>query len=185
MLTAFDLQHLHVGLAADLGRYATASALAEVMLRFAPADPHPESYDLFRDALARARGGAGWASVEALGFRRALAPGERAGLRALARRVRARRHAAARGRRAPVQHPRRRRALPRLRRRSTGPPGSRPRPAPISWRCSIRTRRCRRSTSVMRAAHRRLLARYVRYHLAEGAELPALEFWLRRPWVAA
>ena len=35
------------------------------------------------------------------------------------------------------------------------------------------------------AAHRRLLARYVRYHLGEGAELPALEFWLRRPWVAA
>jgi hypothetical protein len=35
------------------------------------------------------------------------------------------------------------------------------------------------------AAHRRLLARYVRYHLAEGAELPALEFWLTRPWVAA
>jgi recombinational DNA repair protein (RecF pathway) len=35
------------------------------------------------------------------------------------------------------------------------------------------------------AAHRRLLARYVRYHLAEGAELPGLEFWLRRPWVAA
>jgi recombinational DNA repair protein (RecF pathway) len=35
------------------------------------------------------------------------------------------------------------------------------------------------------AAHRRLLARYVRYHLAEGAELPGLEFWLRRPWVPA
>ena len=35
------------------------------------------------------------------------------------------------------------------------------------------------------AAHRRLLARYVRYHLAEGAELPGLEFWLCRPWVPA
>jgi hypothetical protein len=34
-------------------------------------------------------------------------------------------------------------------------------------------------------SHRRLLARYIRHHLAEGAELPALEFWLRRPWVAA
>ena len=29
------------------------------------------------------------------------------------------------------------------------------------------------------AAHRRLLARYVQYHLAEGAELPALRFWER------
>jgi DNA repair protein RecO (recombination protein O) len=35
------------------------------------------------------------------------------------------------------------------------------------------------------AAHRRLLARYIRYHLAEGAELPALEFWMQRPWAAA
>jgi recombinational DNA repair protein (RecF pathway) len=35
------------------------------------------------------------------------------------------------------------------------------------------------------AAHRRLLARYVRHHLAEEAELPALEFWTRRSWVAA
>ena len=32
-------------------------------------------------------------------------------------------------------------------------------------------------------AHRRILARYVRHHLAEGAELPALEFWQQRPWV--
>ena len=35
------------------------------------------------------------------------------------------------------------------------------------------------------AGHRRLLARYIRYHLGEGAELPALEFWTQRPWVAA
>jgi hypothetical protein len=34
-------------------------------------------------------------------------------------------------------------------------------------------------------AHRRLLARYIRFHLGEGAELPALDFWLRRPWMAA
>jgi hypothetical protein len=35
------------------------------------------------------------------------------------------------------------------------------------------------------AAHRRLLARYIRYHLGEGSELPALEFWMQRPWAAA
>src|SRR4030095_10532808 len=51
VLTAFDLPRLHGGLAADLARYATASALAEVMIRFAPADPHPESYEVLRDAL--------------------------------------------------------------------------------------------------------------------------------------
>src|SRR4026207_835724 len=50
-LTAFDLVHLHARLATDLDRYATASVLAEVMVRFAPPDPHPESYDRFRDAL--------------------------------------------------------------------------------------------------------------------------------------
>ena len=35
------------------------------------------------------------------------------------------------------------------------------------------------------AAHRRLLTRYIRFHLAEGAELPALEFWNARPWITA
>ncbi|MFL5512428.1 MAG: hypothetical protein ACJ8CN_08365, partial [Gemmatimonadales bacterium] len=35
------------------------------------------------------------------------------------------------------------------------------------------------------AAHRRLLARYIQYHLGEGASLPALEFWMERPWEAA
>jgi DNA repair protein RecO (recombination protein O) len=33
-------------------------------------------------------------------------------------------------------------------------------------------------------AHRRLLARFVQHQVAEGADLPALEFWLREPWVA-
>jgi hypothetical protein len=28
-------------------------------------------------------------------------------------------------------------------------------------------------------AHRRLIERYIRYHLADGAELPALQFWTR------
>ena len=34
-------------------------------------------------------------------------------------------------------------------------------------------------------AHRRLLARFVQHQVAEGADLPALEFWLREPWVSA
>src|SRR3954471_12292503 len=40
-LTAFDLGSLHAGLAGDLERYAAASVLAEVMLRFASTDPQP------------------------------------------------------------------------------------------------------------------------------------------------
>ncbi|MBA3555801.1 MAG: DNA repair protein RecO, partial [Gemmatimonadales bacterium] len=68
ILASFDLLRLHVGLAGDLERYASASALAEVMLRFAPADAHPESYDLLRDALSLLEV-APRAELEALGFR--------------------------------------------------------------------------------------------------------------------
>lgn len=34
------------------------------------------------------------------------------------------------------------------------------------------------------AAHRRLVARFTRYHLGEPSNLPALDFWERRPWSA-
>ena len=68
ILASFDLLRLHAGLAADLERYATASALAEVMLRFAPADPHPESYDLLREALGLLEIAA-VTKLEPLGFR--------------------------------------------------------------------------------------------------------------------
>src|SRR3977135_2960350 len=67
-LTALDLTVLHAGLARGLDRYAAASVLAEVMLRFAPPDPHPESFDLFRDALAALESSTAEA-VEALGLR--------------------------------------------------------------------------------------------------------------------
>ena len=36
-----------------IDRYAAPPRLAEVMLRFAPADPHPESFDMLRDPSAR------------------------------------------------------------------------------------------------------------------------------------
>jgi DNA repair protein RecO (recombination protein O) len=182
VLTAFDLQQLHVALAADLSRYATASALAEVMLRFAPADPHPESYDLFRDALA-ALEDAPAGEVEALGFRllwhlvsvlgfapsldecvrdgAALPDGalpfstrEGGALCATC----AAEHGATR---LPVEA---RADLTAL----LDPDATLPRLDP-------------RHAS----AHRRLLARYVRHHLSEGIELPALEFWQQRPWVPA
>jgi DNA repair protein RecO (recombination protein O) len=183
VLASFDLLRLHVGLAADLERYATASALAEVMLRFAPADPHPESYDLLRDALSLLEVGPS-AELEALGFRAlwqlvsalgfapeldacvrdgTLLPAE-GGLAFSTREGGALCPACAAGHGA-TQLPADARAdlgllmdaeaaLPRLDRRHA-------------------------------ESHRRLLARYIRYHLGEGAELPALEFWLRRPWMAA
>jgi DNA repair protein RecO (recombination protein O) len=183
VLASFDLLRLHVGLAADLERYATASALAEVMLRFAPADPHPESYDLLRDALSLLEVGP-TAELEALGFRvlwqlvsalgfapeldscvrdGTLLPAE-GGLAFSTREGGALCPTCAAGHGA-TQLPADARAdlallidaeaaLPQLDRRHA-------------------------------ESHRRLLARYIRYHLGEGADLPALEFWLRRPWMAA
>lgn len=183
ILASFDLLRLHAGLAADLERYATASALAEVMLRFAPADPHPESYDLLREALGLLEVAAPaelealgfralWQLVSTLGFAPALdacvrdgtpLPGD-GGLAFSTREGGALCPTCATGHGA-TQLPADARAdlvalldadsaLPRLDRRHA-------------------------------ESHRRLLARYIRYHLGEGAELPALEFWLRRPWMAA
>lgn len=183
ILTAFDLKRLHVGLAGDLERYATACALSEVMLHFAPPDPHPDSFDLLQEALDELETATA-INVEALGFRvlwqlvssLGFAPSIDAcvvdgtvlppdGPLPFSTRdggalctVCASQHGA-------TQLPERDRAdlvalldpgakLPELDARHG-------------------------------AAHRRLLARYIRYHLAEGADLPALEFWMQRPWAAA
>lgn len=82
-LTAFELTHVPSGLATVLERYAAASALAELMLRFAPAAPHHEAYELLASALLhlerapRDRAGALglrwlWRMVAILGFEPAL-----------------------------------------------------------------------------------------------------------------
>ena len=182
-LTAFDLQHLHVGLASDLARYATASALAEVMLHFAPADPHPESYDLFRDAL-HALEQSPPVEVESLGFRLlwhlvsvlGFAPSLYTCVRD--------------GTRLPVEG-----VLPF----STREGGALCPACAAQHGATQLPAEARADLAALLdpdaelpvlderhgAAHRRLLARYIRYHLGEGAELPALEFWLRRPWMAA
>jgi DNA repair protein RecO (recombination protein O) len=183
VLTAFDLQQLHVGLAADLSRYSTASVLAEVMIRFAPADPHPDSYDVVRGALHDLEH-ASRDEVEALGFRvlwhlvsvlgfapsldacvrdGTILPGE--GALPFSTREGGALCPACAADQGATQLP----ADARADLAALLDPDA-PLPA-LDERHG--------------AAHRRLLGRYVRYHLAEGAELPGLEFWLRRPWVAA
>jgi DNA repair protein RecO (recombination protein O) len=78
-LAAFDVTELRRGLAADLGRFAGATALAEVLLKMAPPAPLPAAYDAFiqaLDALARAPAGQAdavavrwlWIVVGVLGF---------------------------------------------------------------------------------------------------------------------
>lgn len=182
-LTQFDARSIRIGLAARLDRFAAASVLSEVMLRFAPAAAHPPSYDLFRDALEVLEA-APAAAVETLGLRAVwrliavlgfapvlaacvrdgtpLAPDEPAlfftGEGGMLCRT------CARGVDGNLLQPRDRADLaafldPAL-----------PLPA-------LDDRHL--------AAHRRLVDRYLRHHLGEGAVLPALAFWLQRDWAKA
>jgi DNA repair protein RecO (recombination protein O) len=183
ILTGFDLRKLHVALAADLERYAIASTLSEVMLRFAPSDPHPESFDVFRDALDRLEttepeqtDAIGfrllWQLIGSLGYTPSLdvcvidgraLPGE--GPLAFDTREGGALCAAC-----SAQH-----GATNL---------------PVQDRQDLLalldpTAPLPEFDSRHAAAHRRLLGRYIRYHLGEGHPLPALEFWTQRPWAAA
>lgn len=178
-LAAFDLGIVPVALTANVGRYATATALAEVMLRVAPAEPHPEAFAVLEralDTLSRASLAelpalslrVLWALVGALGFAPALARCVRDGrplgpgaIAFCAPEGGALCAACARSTEVTELPAEARAALERL----TDPTGALP---------ALDSRDA--------AAHRRLLARYIRYHLAEGASLPGLEFWLQRGW---
>jgi DNA repair protein RecO (recombination protein O) len=183
LLTAFDLQRLHVALAADLERYAVACALAEVMLRFAPPDPHPYSFEVLQHALTELETPSS-ASVQPLGFRLLWMLVSALGFSPAVESC-----------------------------VIDGTPLAGNGPLPFSTRdggalcpgCAVERGATQLAAedradlealldpaaplpqldSRHQAAHRRLLARYIRYHLAEGADLPALEFWLERPWEAA
>ena len=78
-LSGFDLTRSRMGLAADLDRFAGASALAELALRFAQADPHDDAFGVLGrslDEITEAPPGvstdhslaAAWRYVVALGF---------------------------------------------------------------------------------------------------------------------
>lgn len=78
-LAAFDVTRSRTDLAADLGRFAAAAAVAEVLLRFAREEVQPSLYEALRTALTRleaandvatrAAGLAGvWHLVAELGF---------------------------------------------------------------------------------------------------------------------
>jgi len=178
-LTGFDLVTLPVQLTGHVGRYATGTALAEVMLRVAPAAPHAEAYDVLERALGdlarvppsdlAARSiRVLWQLVAALGFLPIIECCARDGGELPEGDVA---FSAPEGgllcaRCAPTSEATR---LPREARvaleqltRDEGP---------------LPTLDSRHA-----AAHRRLLARYIRYHLAEGSALPALDFWLEHAW---
>lgn len=184
-LSAFDVTTLRRALAADVSRFAGAAALAEVMLTMAPPAPLPDAYDRLTGALdalaatppesadaAAARGM--WRLVGVLGFEPALAACARdgtavelAGEHAVAFSVAeggvlcgrcAREHAPTR---LPAQAFRDLLAL-------NDPAAALP---PLDLAHA--------------AAHRRLVARFVRHHMGEAGPHSALDFWERRAWMPA
>jgi len=177
-LASFDLERVHSGLADQVDRFATASVLGELMLRCAPHHGPPDTYDFFRHALdlleavpADAVGVIGlrtvWGLVAQLGYAPRLDACVRDGG-----------------------------AVPDDRSVAFS--------APLG---GVLCDGCARGLDTTRlppadlvdlitlisgegelpdldgrhlAAHRRLLDRYVRHHLAEGSALPALAFWLEQ-----
>lgn len=179
-LTAFDVVDLPLSLAADLDRYCSALALAEVTARVGPTAPHAELFDLLRESIALLQTAPAealesaslrllWRLVEELGYQPALDHCVKCGNEielggglvfgpeeggALCRNCAA---ASGPARLAPED----RIALTALVAGGTDLPELDARHA---------------------AAHRRLLARFVRWHVASGHVMPALEFWSDRSW---
>jgi len=186
-LAAFDAEQLRRELAADVGRFAAAAALAELMVRMAPPAPLPAAYDaltsgldaLVRAALADVDAAAVrvlWCLLGVLGFEPAL------------------RHCVRDG--TAIQPD----ATPVLFSTAEGgvvcdacaraqPPASSTRLPPQAWRdlCALVDLQAvlPRLDGLHAAAHRRLASRFIRHHLDDSGStaLPALEFWERRAWV--
>jgi DNA repair protein RecO (recombination protein O) len=182
-LAAFDLTHLRVGLAGDLPRFAAATAIGEVAWRFSPSESHPDSYDILSGALRVLETAPAeavevlalrmlWRLVSVLGFAPALARCARDGAPLSAE--------------GPLRF-------------SAGEGGG------LCPRCgegqgtTVLSAGDRADLAALvradadlpvlderhAAAHRRLFARFLRHHLAEGGALPGVSFWEDRPWAAA
>jgi recombinational DNA repair protein (RecF pathway) len=176
-LADFDVVTTRQELARDVARFAAGTALAELVLRFAPAEAHPEIYQLVghqldrlaavpREDLNGAALVALWAVVGALGFAPTIDCCARGGHQLPEGRVAFSIvdggfvcSTCARGRETSRLNRPDRDALERMvlggdARMGTLPPRH-------------------------AAAHRRLLARFVESHLAEAQDLKALAFWER------
>jgi DNA repair protein RecO (recombination protein O) len=180
-LTSFEVTAPHAGLASDVERFAAASAVAELVLRFAPAEAHPDLFDATAAALDALENAptelvgsvgllAGWGVVVALGFSPALERCVVCGTTlegSLA-------FSAAQGGALCDRHRRGvhvstlgggdRAALAAL-------AGGRLPDPPLDARHE--------------AAHRRLLVQFIRTHLAEHRPMPALAFWERQAWTTS
>ena len=182
LLTAFDLHRVRVGLARDMERYASASALAEAMLRFGSGEGHVESYHTLRLGLegletaeledVEALGiRAMWSLVCSLGFEPTLHECVKCGNPLDAGEL--------------AFDPAAGGALCAVCSRQTLPSRLSHEDRSDLLALIQTDESLPRLTPRRGAAHRRLLARYIQHHLGEGAALPALDFWIRRPWDAA
>lgn len=183
-LGAFDLVNLRRDLAADVGRFAGAAALAQVMLKMAPPAALPAAYDALLaalDALETASPDqadatairAVWRLVAVLGFEPSLITCVRDGLAI---------EAVGDG---PVAFSVSEGGALCARCASTlaQPPTRLP---PQAYRDLLALNDPAAALPVLdlphAAAHRRLVGRFVRYHLGEAGPLSALDFWERRSW---
>jgi len=184
-LGAFDLVNLRRDLAADVGRFAGATALTEVMLKMAPPAPLAAAYDTLTgalDALELASpdqvDAAGvralWCLLAVLGFEPSLARCARDGAAIDPAADEPVRFSVADG--------------GALCTRCAPAAGDAPsRLPPRAYRDLLALNDARADLPLLdrphAAAHRRLVARFVRYHLGEAGPLSALDFWERRAWV--
>lgn len=177
-LSGFDLTGSRMGLAGSLDRFAAASALAELVLRFSQADPHDGAFDVLRsslDALVDAPSGAAtdrglaaaWRYVGAIGFAPSVdrccscgapVPGE-----------------------APVSFSHQGGGVVCDRCIAGVPAGrSLPPDARAALGAWLRGREAGLQGDGDRRAHLRLLREFVQHHLADGRELRAMEAWEER-----
>ncbi|MDO8665868.1 MAG: DNA repair protein RecO [Gemmatimonadales bacterium] len=180
-LTSFDITSAHAGLSHDVTRFAAASALAELVLKCVPAEPHPEVFDAASagldaiehaptELLETAALVACWGLVVALGFSPTLDRCAVCGVPTEG----AIRFSAVQGGALCANHGTEAPGVTRLKRTDREALA-----ALIAGRLPEAALDPRHA-----AAHRRLLMAFVRHHLAEDRPLPALAFWDAESWNA-
>jgi len=186
-LAAFDVVDLRRGLAADVARFAGATAQVEVMLRMAPAAPLAPAYDTFvggLDALVATAGGdvdaaavrGLWRLLAVLGFGPSLKECVRDGT--------------AIGGEGTVAFSIAEGGVlcPRCAPQPSGAGGATRLPAgdyAVLIALNDEALALPRLDPPHAAAHRRLVSRFVHHHLGDTRPLTAMDFWERRSWAAA
>jgi DNA repair protein RecO (recombination protein O) len=184
-LSAFEVFDLHRGLAGDLTCFSGAAALAQVLLKAGPPSPVPAAYDALARGLAaldRAEPGTAdalalrwlWVLLGALGFEPSLSTCVKDGTPVVSNGTPVAFSLADGGVLCEQCTPQVRGPVPLTRL-----------PAQ-AYRDLVMLND---TTAVLpafddahAAAHRRLVARFARYHMGDSGQLLALDFWERQSW---